>query len=165
MKRNYVSSCIAALLAMFGATSVAQAGVCGRGPWVDMPGKYSYIWGPESVCRCSNGQRGGAMLYLEPWSNYSLIWAGEGSNGGVGVELEATRNGERVFIPLQDRSVTTQKVLSAPSGGGAEAPWSAPNWALNWAGTTGRYRSVCITNYSGFLSSHTPAPDYPWFYD
>jgi hypothetical protein len=165
MKQSYVSICLAVVAAMFGATSVAQAGVCGRGPWVDLPPTMNYRWGPESVCKCSSGQRGGAMLYQEPWSSFSLIWSLGGSNGGVGVEKESIKDGQRIFIPLQDRSVTSQKVLSAPSGSGAEVPWSIPNWALNYANPTGRYRSVCITNYSGFISSHTPAPSSPWQYD
>lgn len=94
-----------------------------------------------------------------------MIWAQGGSNAGVGVELEFVKEGQRIFVPLHNGSVPGQVVLTAPTGSGSEGFWWRPNWALNYAAPTGRYRSVCITNYSGFISSHTPAPSSPWQYD
>jgi hypothetical protein len=156
---------VGALVASVSFTSQAHAwGTCGRGPWVTASAPIG-TWTPESICRCSNGQRGSIkVLSYYQWGVINA-WNGP-SNGGAGAEVEAKvkATGEIVYIGLTFEPSDAPSSLAMPNGQWYEG-WHArapiDGHASGPYEPTGRYRSVCITNYPSLPSS----PDsYPWIW-
>jgi hypothetical protein len=148
---------VVAALSSFIATSSALAwGSCGRGPWTNFPPHTkdrTDSYSEPSVCTCSNGQSGLAIgSELRNGSVYA--WAGP-TNGGVGAELEAWYNGQRVFVPIMYNWSTAY--TAATYYARTDGTFNPPSWATSGYEFTGRFRSVCITN----LPSLAP-PNSPW---
>ena len=139
---------IVAMVCTFSFVQEALAwGSCGRGPWV---------YSGTSSCSCGNGQAGYAY---EGGAGANVTATAGPSNGWVAIEYEAYDEDDiRVFVP------------------GATIAWGnyQPIWISNynsytnyqyhwpWASGysyTGRFRSVCLTNYTNFSY-----PNSPWGY-
>jgi hypothetical protein len=154
MNKALFSGLAAMALAWLGMTSSAQAGVCGRGPWVSSG---------DSYCTCSSGMIGRAGV--DDWfnttvQNYHIGVVG--MNTGVGLEYETTLIGNRVFVPMIDRDTGLPLVASYANTFGSIVTW--PSFAgLQPYVSTQRYRSVCITNLSG-LFNNLPDNSIPWGY-
>lgn len=142
---RFVVGLILAMICTFSFAQDAQA-ACNRGPWV---------YSGTSSCACSNGQNGsgdysGGQVYVS---------ASGPSNGWVGVEWEAyDESGTRVFVPVATYRFNNYQPIYANNN----TSWNAYTYGWPWAanyGYSGRYRSVCMTNYSSFTY-----PSGPWSY-
>jgi hypothetical protein len=140
-----------ALVACLSLTSEVHAwGTCGRGPWVTASERVA--WTGDSVCRCSNGQRGSIKLMGSLVRGVINAWNGP-SNGGAGAEIEVFDNQTNQTMAI---GLTFSTFFS-----GAPSSLAMPNgqWFEGWYDRdpvddrsgryswTQRYRSVCITNY------------------
>jgi hypothetical protein len=149
----------AVLVASLAATSNAQAwGICGRGPWVSLP-LQTQTWGEASECSCGNGQMGSISLVSNMlWATLSA-WNGP-NGGGAGGEAEATDTwtGDRVFIGFNFAN-SSPYVLGVKKGYQYNGWYGRPPIdGDNRYAPTGRYRSVCVTNFASLPKS----PSYPW---
>jgi hypothetical protein len=119
-------------------------GSCGRGPWV--------TYG-ESWCSCGNGQEGygyegGAGVFVEA--------TGGPSNGWVAFEYEGyDEDGNRIFIPAATYAWWDYQAIYAIAGTSYQAYSYHWPWASGYS-YTGRYRSVCMTNYTNFNEGDEP---------
>lgn len=154
-----------------GASQAQAWGVCGRGQWVSMPPWSGGVnWGATSTCNCSSGLTGNAQV-RDDWKG--LVWATGQNNGGVGIEFEATVDGNRTFVPATYVGCPAGGCLLIPftigSGFYLGTSWGllTPGWSQQDDGYSysRRYRSVCINNYSDFTRTMIPMPREPWMYD
>jgi hypothetical protein len=154
---------VAVLGTSLAVTPRALAGVCGRGPWRQIPAYGD--WGPESRCTCSDGTEGGVYASRD-WIGWLWTESSSPASAGAGFEMETYDSADnRVFIPTLDGPGTPP--TTAPGAIWADnfyIPW----WARVSAGYrySNRYRSVCITNLPAFRSTHKkPSSTVPWYYD
>ena len=150
MQLNRLSAVLVIVaLCSFAFTQQALAwGSCNRGPWV---------YSGSSACSCSNGQAGSG--YESGGTVYLSATAGP-TNGWVALEYEAyDLDGNRVFVPAATYAFWQYEAIWAANYSSISAPKYTFPWAAGYS-FTGRYHSVCLTNYTNF----TYPDDEAWGY-